>query len=74
MSMVSLAVMFGLLAAIVVGLIVVLLRRRNGSTKNADGLLIEQASRIQARRDRSSYSTLAMHNTTPTMSDQYRRP
>ncbi|MEU5088792.1 hypothetical protein [Streptomyces sp. NPDC021356] len=72
--MVSLAVMFGLFGAVAAWLIVVLLRRRNGATQNAEGLLIEQAGRIRAQRDRSSYNALSMHNTTPTMSDQYRRP
>ncbi len=70
--MVALGVLFGLLGAAVLFLIYTLLRRRSGATENADGLLIEQASRIQARRDRTSYTSLAIHNTTPTMTDQYR--
>ncbi|ANH90332.1 MULTISPECIES: hypothetical protein [unclassified Streptomyces] len=72
--MATIGLMFGLFAAIAAWLVVVVLRRRSSTTHNADGLLIEQASRIQAQRDRSAYSTLSMHNTMPTMSDQFRRP
>ncbi|MEU0600447.1 hypothetical protein ABZ484_19710 [Streptomyces sp. NPDC006393] len=72
MSMVALGVLFGLLGSAALLLVVTLLRRRSGATENADGLLIEQASRIQARTDRTSYTSIAMHNSTPTMSDQYR--
>ncbi|MFK4149945.1 hypothetical protein [Streptomyces sp. NPDC004065] len=72
MSMVALGVLFGLLGAVAALLVLTLLRRRNGATENADGILTEQAVRAQARQDRISYTSLAMHNTTPTMSDQYR--
>jgi hypothetical protein len=70
--MVTLGVLLGLLGAAVLLLIRILLRRRSGATQNADGLLIEQASRLQARQDRTSYASLAIHNSVPTMSDQYR--
>jgi len=69
----TVGVMFGLFAMIVVSLIAVLLRRRNGATQNADGLLLEQDSRVRARENRVSFSSLTVHNSAPTMTDQYRR-
>ncbi|MGW0860124.1 hypothetical protein [Streptomyces sp. NPDC002690] len=71
--MAELGVLFGLLAALVVFLIVKLGRRGSRPTENADGLLLEQTRRTQARDDRSSYSSLTVHNTFPTMRD-HRRP
>ncbi|WP_299532211.1 hypothetical protein [uncultured Streptomyces sp.] len=71
--MISLGVFVGLLAALVVFLIVTLVRRGNRATENADGLLIEQARRTQAHDDRSSYSSMTVHNTFPTTRDA-RRP
>ncbi|MFF7366114.1 hypothetical protein [Streptomyces sp. NPDC008125] len=71
--MIELGVLFGLLAAMVVFLIVKLGRRGNRATENADGLLIEQTRRTQAHSDRSSYSSLTVHNTFPTMRD-HRQP
>ncbi|QDN88295.1 MULTISPECIES: hypothetical protein [unclassified Streptomyces] len=54
--MIELGVLFGLLVAAVLVLLFVLLRRRNGSTENVDGRLIEQARRLQAYNDRVSYN------------------
>ncbi|MFF8276086.1 hypothetical protein ACF05T_08245 [Streptomyces lateritius] len=71
--MISVLVLLGLLTAAVVLLVVKLTRRGSGSTENADGLLIEQARRGQAGADRTSFSSLAMHNVPPTMSDSYHR-
>ncbi|MFE0104502.1 hypothetical protein [Streptomyces sp. NPDC059009] len=64
--MLSLLIPFGLLAAVAMLLIVVLLRRGNRRTENADGLLIEQQRRAQARTDRTTYGAGAVrHSTTP---------
>ncbi|MFF1742025.1 hypothetical protein [Streptomyces mirabilis] len=49
-----------------------LLRRRNGSTENVDGRLIEQARRLQAYNDRVSYNAASVHSSSPTMTDHYR--
>lgn len=70
--MIELGIMFGLMVAIAVVLIVKLLRR--SSTENVDGLLIEQARRVQAYNDRVSYNANAVHNSPPTMSDLFYRP
>ncbi|MGW2721691.1 hypothetical protein [Streptomyces sp. NPDC001492] len=67
----TIAVFFGLLAGAVGTLVWVLLRRDNGPTENADGLLIEEARRQAADRDRRSFNALAQHNMTPTMGDSY---
>lgn len=72
MPMVTVGVLFGLLGAAVLLLVLVLLRRRSSGTENADGLLVEQDRRIQAQQDRNSYSSVAVHNTAPTLRDQYR--
>ncbi|MGP9022956.1 hypothetical protein ACT1U9_31700 [Streptomyces sp. BR1] len=65
-------VFFGLLLALVVFLSVVVVRRgRRSRTENADGLLIEQQRRIYAKSARTSFNSLAVHNSPPTMSDQY---
>ncbi|MGH4028692.1 hypothetical protein ACQB60_07120 [Actinomycetota bacterium Odt1-20B] len=64
--MFALLTLFGLLAAVATLLIVVLLRRGNRRTENADGLLIEQRRRAQARADRTTYGAGAVrHSTTP---------
>ncbi|MFI6930567.1 hypothetical protein [Streptomyces sp. NPDC050287] len=70
--MIEIAVMFGLLAGACLGLIFVLLRRRSSPTENADGLLVEQARRVRAHEERTSYSARALDGTSPTMSDHYR--
>ncbi|MEU3503272.1 hypothetical protein ABZ726_21790 [Streptomyces hundungensis] len=70
--MLTLYVFLGLLVGGAGFLIVTLLRRGNSRTENAEGLLIEQASRLQAGRDRVSFGTIASHNAPPTMSDHYR--
>ncbi|MFC8507545.1 hypothetical protein ACFU3J_29335 [Streptomyces sp. NPDC057411] len=73
--MTALLVLFGVLAACAVLLIVTLLRRGNGHTENADGLIAEQAHREQAHLDRSTFSAAAQHGSMPTISDhQHRRP
>ncbi|MFE9967493.1 hypothetical protein [Streptomyces sp. NPDC005525] len=68
--MIELGVMFGLMGVTAVTLIIKLLRRNR--TENVDGLLIEQASRVHARNDRVTYSSSAVHNSTPTVRDYYR--
>uniref|UniRef100_A0AAU2UY84 Secreted protein n=1 Tax=Streptomyces sp. NBC_00003 TaxID=2903608 RepID=A0AAU2UY84_9ACTN len=70
--MVTVYVFLGLLAGAAILLIVKLLRRGNSRTENAEGLLIEQQSRIQAHSDRVSFGTFAAHNAPPTMTDQHR--
>ncbi|WSA74980.1 hypothetical protein OG930_04785 [Streptomyces sp. NBC_01799] len=69
--MIELGVMFGLMGVTAVALIVKLLRRNR--TENVDGLLIEQTSRVQAHNDRVTYSSAAVHNSSPTVRDHYRR-
>ncbi|MFD5481252.1 hypothetical protein [Streptomyces hawaiiensis] len=69
--MIELGILFGLLLMTALALIFVLLRRRNGKTENADGLLIEQARRIQAQNDRVTYGP-GSKNSLPTMRDPYR--
>ena len=71
MSMVTIGVLFSLLGAAVLLLVLVLLRRRGNGTENADGLRVERARRIQAQHDRSSYSSVAVHDSAPTLRDQY---
>ncbi|WP_438295380.1 hypothetical protein [Streptomyces sp. HUAS TT7] len=71
--MVTLFIFLGLLAGAAVLLVVTLLRRGNSRTEHAEGLLIEQQSRIQAHSDRASFGTFAAHNAPPTMTDHYRR-
>ncbi|MEU3841498.1 hypothetical protein AB0E88_15885 [Streptomyces sp. NPDC028635] len=70
--MIAIGVLFGLLGGVVGTLIVVLLRRRNSGTHNADGLRIEQTRRLQARDDRVSFNALTLHGQAPNMTDQYR--
>ncbi|MEU6405631.1 hypothetical protein [Streptomyces sp. NPDC046985] len=69
--MVTIVVFFGLLVGAVVTLLWVLLRRGSGPTENADGLLIEEARRRAADRDRRSFNAFAQHNIAPTMGDSY---
>jgi len=70
----ALGVLLGLLVAAVAVLVLVLLRRGNGSTENVDGLLIEQARRLQAHNDKVSYNAATVHNSAPSMTDHYHRP
>jgi hypothetical protein len=51
----------------------VLPRRGHSTTENADGLLIEEARRVQAHQDRVSYNAMTVHSSSPTMSDLHRR-
>ncbi|CAL9411256.1 hypothetical protein [Streptomyces sp. enrichment culture] len=55
--MVELGILFGLLGVAALGLVVVLLRRQNGRTENADGLRIERARLVQAQNDRVIYGS-----------------
>ncbi|WP_232839388.1 hypothetical protein [Streptomyces triticisoli] len=73
MSVVTIGVMFGVFAALALLLVLVILRRGNRATENADGLLIEEARRVQAHQDRVSYNAMTVHSTSPTMSDLHRR-
>jgi hypothetical protein len=68
---IEIGVMFGVLAGACLGLILILLRRRNSSTENIDGLLIEQARRVQAHQQRTAYSAGVVDGTPPTMSDHH---
>ncbi|WP_445395020.1 hypothetical protein ACSMX9_17450 [Streptomyces sp. LE64] len=71
-SVLFLASFFGVLAAIVGVLVVVLLRRPSSTTENVDGLLIEQQRRIQAYEDRQNYGPGA-RNRPPGLGDSHRR-
>ncbi|MEX0167975.1 hypothetical protein [Streptomyces sp. LMG1-1-1.1] len=71
--MVALLIAFGVLGGIGVLLTVVLLRRGTGRTETAEGLLLEQQALRQARHDRVSFGTTAVHNSTPTAGDSYVR-
>ncbi|MCP9958632.1 hypothetical protein [Streptomyces sudanensis] len=54
--MTEIGVFLGLLVATALALIVVLLRRGNRRTDDAEGLLIEQRRRLQAQQDRANYA------------------
>ncbi|MGX5209925.1 hypothetical protein ACWKT3_14670 [Streptomyces violaceus] len=71
--MIELGILFGLFLVTALALIFVLLRRQSGKTQNADGLLIEQARRLQAQNDRVTYGTGAVNGHLPTVHDPYRR-
>lgn len=73
MPVVTIGVMFGAFAALALLLVVVLLRRGNRATENADGLLIEQARRIQAQQERVSFDASAVYSSSPVMSDLHHR-
>ncbi|MGW0611829.1 hypothetical protein [Streptomyces sp. NPDC002788] len=70
--MIELGILFGLLVVTALALIFVLLRRKNGSTENADGLLIEQAQRIQAQNERAAYNAGAVDGFLPPTRDSCR--
>ncbi|GAA1006596.1 hypothetical protein STXM2123_801 [Streptomyces sp. F-3] len=67
--MVTIGLMFGAFAMPALLLIVVILRRGNSATENADGLLIEQARRLQAHQDRVSFDASTALSASPIMSD-----
>jgi hypothetical protein len=69
---VEIGVMFGVLAGACLGLILILLRRRNGPTENTDGLLIEQARRVQAHHERTAYQAGVIDGAPPAMGDHHR--
>ncbi|WLW52304.1 hypothetical protein [Streptomyces sp. YU58] len=56
--------------AAAIGLVVILLRRRTSATANVDGLLVEQARRLQAQQERAVYRAGAVDGTT--LRNQYR--
>ncbi|MFF5921986.1 hypothetical protein ACFY8C_27130 [Streptomyces flavochromogenes] len=66
-------VLFGVLGGLALLLIVTLVRRSRNQTESAEGLRIEEQARMQAGRDRVSFSTVAMHNAAPTASDVHHR-
>ncbi|MGW1254711.1 hypothetical protein ACWD5Q_05865 [Streptomyces sp. NPDC002513] len=68
--MIEIGVLLGLMLTLAIALIVKLVRR--STTENVEGLLIEQARRVQAHNDRVSYNAYTMHGSAPTMSDHYR--
>ncbi len=70
---VTLSVFLALIIGAAVFLTVTLLRHGNSLTQNADGLLIEQESRVEAHRGRVSFGTFAVRNAPPSMADHYRR-
>ncbi|WP_344051210.1 hypothetical protein [Streptomyces thermoalcalitolerans] len=65
--------MFGAFAMPALLLIVVIPRRGNRATENADGLLIEQARRLQAHQDRVSFDASTVLSAGPVMSDLHHR-
>ncbi|GGX86170.1 hypothetical protein [Streptomyces minutiscleroticus] len=69
--MVELGVLFGGMAVVVAFLSVRLVRRRGTVTENADGLLVEQARRLQAQSDRAAYNAATVHSSTPTLRDNH---
>lgn len=69
--MVAIAVLFGTLGLLVAVVLVVLLRRGGKVTENADGLALELERRNQARADRATYNSAAMHNSLTGIKRQY---
>ncbi|MYT72244.1 MULTISPECIES: hypothetical protein [unclassified Streptomyces] len=65
--MASIIILFAVLALLVCALIFKLLSRSGGHTENADGLRIEQARRMQASADRTTYSAATVHNMPPSL-------
>ncbi|MBM7089932.1 hypothetical protein ABZ606_26560 [Streptomyces sp. NPDC012461] len=63
--MVELGILFGLLGVAALGLVVVLLRRQNGRTENADGLRIERARLVRARNGRVIHGSGAVRPRSP---------
>ncbi|MGW1162205.1 hypothetical protein ACWD48_29220, partial [Streptomyces sp. NPDC002519] len=56
--MIEIGVLLGLMLTLAIALIVKLVRR--STTENVEGLLIEQARRVQAHNDRVSYNAYTM--------------
>lgn len=73
MPVVTFGLMFGAFAMPALLLIVVIPRRGNRATENADGLLIEQARRLQAHQDRVSFDASTVLSAGPVMSDLHHR-
>jgi hypothetical protein len=71
--MIELGVLFGLMVTLAIALIVKLVRRGSSTTECAEGLLVEQARRVQAYNDRVSFNANTMHGSSPTMTDHYRQ-
>ncbi|MFD3531222.1 hypothetical protein [Streptomyces sp. NPDC058664] len=71
--MVALLVLFGVLGGAGALMAVTLVRRGRSRTDTAEGLLLEQQALLQARNDRVSFSTIAVHNNPLTASDAYPR-
>ncbi|MFE9404093.1 hypothetical protein ACFYNY_20290 [Streptomyces sp. NPDC006530] len=69
--MVTLSAFLALIVSATIFLTVTLLRRGSSRTQNADGLLIEQESRVRAHGDRVSFGTFAVRNAPPTVADHY---
>ncbi|MFF0431371.1 hypothetical protein ACFYU9_03940 [Streptomyces sp. NPDC004327] len=69
--MTALLTLFGVLAASAGLLIAVLLRRRGGSTENAEGLVLERARREQAHRDRMNSSSVNVRSGVPTTDNHH---
>ncbi|WP_037868767.1 hypothetical protein [Streptomyces sp. SPB074] len=59
--MVTIGVLFGVLALLVVAVVVKVLRRPYSGTRHAEGLRIEEAARRRAQADRSRYGAYSMH-------------
>ncbi|MFF1506867.1 hypothetical protein [Streptomyces sp. NPDC058326] len=71
--MVALLILFGVLGGAGTLMGVTLMRRGRRRTETAEGLLLEQEALRQARNDRVSFSTIAVHNNPLTASDAYTR-
>ncbi|MCS0634145.1 hypothetical protein NX801_00380 [Streptomyces sp. LP05-1] len=61
--MTALITLLGILGLAVAAAVTVLLRRAGSRTENTDGLLLERHHRLQARADRTAYSSWSVHNT-----------
>jgi hypothetical protein len=69
---IELGILFGGLVVTALALVFVLLRRNNHRTENVDGLLIEQARRIQVQSDRATWRAGTVDGHMPTTRDHYR--
>ncbi|PWI11152.1 hypothetical protein DIZ27_07035 [Streptomyces sp. NWU339] len=70
--MIELGILFGVLVAAALVLLFVLLRRNNSRTENVDGILIEQARRIQVQSDHATWRAGTVDGHLPTRRDHYR--
>ncbi|MFE1950752.1 MULTISPECIES: hypothetical protein [Streptomyces] len=66
--MVTVLILFAVLG-LVAGLLVWKILRRSSVTETAEGLRIEQDSRVRAVGDKYQYNALAQHNTMPNIGD-----